>query len=124
MIIGNAAKASLYTALWTFIGTFTLTAAGWLQDVAEWASTSGRHPLPGLSTVGYAAVSALVAASGGIVTFIVRAAQAKTWVPGQGPTYEVPAMDLDAELAKAYATVDTRTDDVGPHGVNRPNEQG
>jgi hypothetical protein len=83
----NAAKAALYTALWTFIGTFAITAFGWLQDLAEWASTSGATPLPGLSTIGYAAVSAAVAAAGGVVTFIVRTAQSHGVLPGDGPTY-------------------------------------
>lgn len=83
----NSLKSALYTALWTFIGSVAVLSTGWLADLAEWASTSGRSPLPGLSVIGYAVISALVAAAGGIVGFIVRFAQSKGAVPGAPPQY-------------------------------------
>lgn len=83
----NALKAAAYTALFTFIATFCISALDWLQDVAAWASTSGAEPLPGLSVLGYAAVSALVAASSGVVNYVIRAAQSAGVLPGSGPSY-------------------------------------
>lgn len=87
MKLSNAFRASAFTALWTFIGMFAVTAIGWLQDVAQWASTSGHTPLPGLSVIGYGAVSAFVAAVSGLVTFIIRGAQAQGALPGNPPVY-------------------------------------
>lgn len=83
----NAWKAALWTFVWTFIALFLTSALGWFQDVYEWASTSGAEPLPGVSTLGYAAVTAGVAALSGLLAFIVRYAQSKNLLPGSGPVY-------------------------------------
>lgn len=87
MTTRDALKAAGWSAVWTFVALFGLSAVGWLQDVAQWASSNGADPLPGLSVLGFAAVSAVVAAVSGLVTAIVRVAQAKGMVPGQGPAY-------------------------------------
>jgi hypothetical protein len=83
----NEIKAAGWTFLFSFIALFGTAALGWLQEVIEWASTSGETPLPGLSTIGYAAVSAVAAAAIGLVNFVVRFAQAKGVIPGETPTY-------------------------------------
>lgn len=83
----DALKSALYTALWTFLGSVAILATGWLADVAKWASSSGHAPLPGLSVIGYAVLSALLAAAGGVVAFAVRFAQSKNVLPGQPPTF-------------------------------------
>jgi hypothetical protein len=89
----DAVKAALYTALWTFIGLFAVSLLGLVQQVAQWASSSGHTPLPGLSVVGYAVVSAFTAAASGLVAFVVRYAQTKgLTAPGVQPvTYTPPA---------------------------------
>jgi hypothetical protein len=83
----NVIRAAIYTALQTFAGVFALTAFDWLQDVAEWASSSGREPLPGLSVLGYAAVAGVCAAASGLVTLLIRWAQAANVLGGAPPTY-------------------------------------
>lgn len=80
-------KAAGWTFLFSFIALFGVSAVGFLQEVIEWASSSGAEPLPGLSTVGYAAVSAVAAAAIGLVNFVVRYAQSKGAIPGETPTY-------------------------------------
>jgi hypothetical protein len=83
----DAFKAALWTMLWTFLALFLTSALGWLQDVYEWSSTSGAEPLPGISTLGYAAVTAGVAALSGLIAFVVRYAQSKNLLPGSAPVY-------------------------------------
>lgn len=86
----DATNAALRTALWVFIGLFTITAAGWLQDVVEWASSSGQSPLPGLSVLGYGAVAAAAAAAVGVVNFVAVLAQQNGYLPGAPPKYQPP----------------------------------
>ena len=80
-------KAASFTALWSFLGTFSLTLLGWLAQVGEWASKQGAEPFPGVGVLGYAAVSALVASASFVVSALVRFAQGKGWLPGSAPTY-------------------------------------
>jgi hypothetical protein len=80
-------KAGLWTALFTFIGLFLLASLGWLADIAAWASSSGQTPLPGLGVLGYAAVSAAVAAVVGLINTVIRWLQARGVLPGNGPAY-------------------------------------
>lgn len=82
-----AIKSGLYTALWTFLGLFSVSLLSWLQDFTEWASKSGHAPLPGLSTLGYAAVAAFGGAASGFVAFVVRALQSEGLLPGQPPEF-------------------------------------
>lgn len=86
-MLSDSIKSAAYTALWTFLGAVAVLSTGWLADLAEWASSSGKAPLPGLSTIGYAVVSAFFAAAGGVVAFVVRFAQSKNALPGQPPSY-------------------------------------
>ena len=88
MTTKDTMKAGAYTALWAFIALFGLSLAGWLSDLYQWASSSGREPLPGLSVLGYALVAAIASSVAGLVTFIVRFAQSKNVLPGSGPTYK------------------------------------
>lgn len=85
----NAIKAGAWTALFTFIGLFFLSAIGWVQDVAEWASSNGAVEFPDLSVLGYAAVSAMCAGVIGLFNVIVRAVQSMTNV-GTIPSYDKP----------------------------------
>src|SRR5437899_269301 len=87
MKLTDPLKSALSTALWSFIGAVAVLSAGWLSDLAKWASSSGHSPLPGLSVIGYAVVSALIASAGGVVAFIVRFAQSKNVLPGQPPAF-------------------------------------
>lgn len=83
----DALRAAAWTALFSFVTLFGASVAGWLQDVAAWASSSGRAPLPGLSVLGYGLVAAAASAAIGLVNFIVRAAQARGVLPGRPPRY-------------------------------------
>lgn len=90
----DAIKSAAYTALWSFVGPFGLALVGWLNEVGQWANDRGRTPFPDVSTLGYAAVAAAVAASAFVVALAVRLAQANGWLPGQPPTYAAgPARD-------------------------------
>lgn len=84
----DALKAAGWSAVWTFTALFGLSALGWLSDLAQWASSQGTEPLPTLSVIGYAAVSAAVAAASAVLTAVVRLAQAKGVLPGNGPSYD------------------------------------
>lgn len=83
----DSIKAGAWTALWTFVALFGATAAGWSQQVVDWANTGLTGDFPSLSILASGAVSAFFAALSGLVGTIVRLAQAKTGLPGQPPTY-------------------------------------
>ena len=72
----DAARAGWRTAWQTFIALFGMTLLSFTQGVAEWASSSGAKPLPGLSVLGYGVVAAACALVTGVVSFVVNAAQA------------------------------------------------
>lgn len=73
----NAVKAGAYTALWTFVGLFGLSLAGWLNDVQQWATSDGAVTVfPDPSVLVKAAVAAVSAAAGGLVGLVVRLVQA------------------------------------------------
>jgi amino acid transporter len=91
MSTNDAFKAALWTALFSFITLFGVSAVGWLQDVVVWASESGASDFPDLSVLGYGLVSAVASVAIGFVNFVIRFAQAKGLF-GQsasevGPTY-------------------------------------
>ena len=83
----NSIRAALWTALFSFIGLFSVTLLGWLQDVVVWASDSGVAEFPTLSVLGYGLVAAAASAAIGLVNFVVRFGQAKCFLPGSGPSY-------------------------------------
>lgn len=83
----DAVKAAAWGALFTFGGTFALGMFGWLNDVGQWASSSGRTPFPGYGALGYSAVAAAVAAAVFVLNAVVRVAQSQKVLPGEGPTY-------------------------------------
>lgn len=85
--MNDSLKSAFYTFLWSFIASVLVLATGWLGDLAQWASSSGHAPLPGLSVIGYAVISALIGAAGGLVAFAVRYAQSKGALPGQPPKF-------------------------------------
>jgi len=84
----NELKAAGWTFLFSFVALFGMSLVGFIQEVADWASSSGAEPLPGLSSVGYAAVAAVASAGIGLVNFVVRLAQSKGVLPGETPTYQ------------------------------------
>lgn len=87
----NSAKAGLWTALWTFIGTFALlTLTPWMGEVAQWAEAEGALAFPSLSTLAYGAVAALTSAASGFIGFVVRVVQSRTSLPGGPPNYGTP----------------------------------
>jgi hypothetical protein len=100
MTTQDAFTAAGWTALFSFITLFGVTAIGWLQDVVVWASDSGVAEFPSLSVLGYGFVAAAASVAIGFVNFVVRFAQLKG-VFGQrasavGPTYtpSVPPQDV------------------------------
>lgn len=102
----NELKAGAVTAAFTFIGAFALGALGWVAEVAAWASSEGASDFPGYSALGYAVAAALVAAVTGLLNFLVRWAQGKGWVPGNGPVYgeviDVTVVDDPEEFPPDY----------------------
>lgn len=89
MKLPNPIKSGIASACFTFVGLFIPALLGWFSKVSEWASSSGAKPLPGLSSLGYAAVAAAMAALTGLVTFVFRWAQGRfSWVPGQPPQFQ------------------------------------
>jgi hypothetical protein len=88
----NSLKSGAYTALWTFIALFGISLLGFLQEVAGWATQGGAAPFPSTSTLGFAFVSAIVAAASGIVGTVVRLVQSTTTlIPGGPPRYDIKA---------------------------------
>lgn len=86
--ISNELRAALWTTLFTFIGLFSASVVGWVQDVAEWASTGGGvEVFPDVTVVGKAAVSAAGAAFVGLVNWTWRKMQSLGVLPGNGPVY-------------------------------------
>lgn len=83
----NQVKSALWTFLFSFAGLFGLSALKFLADIAEWAGTNGKNPFPDVSVLGYAFISAVVAGVIGLINFVVRFAQAKNFLPGNGPSY-------------------------------------
>ena len=75
----NALKAGAFTALWTFVALFGLSAVGWLNDLLQWASADGATVVfPDPAVLVKAAVAAVAAAASGLVGTIVRLAQSAT----------------------------------------------
>lgn len=85
--MSNPIKAGLVTSAFTFIATFFVLALGWIGDVGEWASSQGVSDFPDWSVLGYALVSALVAAVSGFINWAFRALQDAGAIPGNAPQY-------------------------------------
>lgn len=87
MTTSDAVRAGLWTALFTFITLFGLSALGWLNAVLSWAQDgSGAVVFPDARVLVKAAISAGVAALVGLVNLVVRLAQARLGL-GTGPSY-------------------------------------
>lgn len=86
MRIPDWLRASLFTAGFTFIGSFGITLAGWFGDVADWASNGGADTFPDPSVLGTSALAGIAAAGAFVVNAVVRYAQEKLKV-GRTPTY-------------------------------------
>lgn len=84
--MSNSLKAALYTALWSFLGVFSVSLLGWLGDVATWAGTDGAE-FPAVTPLGKAAVAAFAAAASGAIGWVVRIAQSHHLLPGSAPSY-------------------------------------
>jgi hypothetical protein len=83
----NAIRAGATTAGFSFVVLFGATVIGWSQDVTQWASDSGASPFPGLSVLGYGAVSAAASAAIGAINGFVRWAQGRLGM-GTPPNYD------------------------------------
>lgn len=89
MALPNAVKSGVTTAIAVFLFTFLPAALGLMGELAQWASSSGAEPLPDISVLGYAAVSGVLAAVGGIVWGVFRWAQANSnLIPGSPPEFQ------------------------------------
>lgn len=72
-IAGNAidaAKRGGRTALFTFVGIFLPSLFNFLNQVSDWAASSGAAEFPKTSVFVYTAVSAATAATSGLVSFL------------------------------------------------------
>jgi hypothetical protein len=65
-----AAIRGLRTALFTFLATFLPSLLGFFGQIMEWAESGGTSGDISLSTLGFAVVSASVAALSGLVSFL------------------------------------------------------
>lgn len=85
--MSNPIKAGLVTSAFTFLATLIVLSLGWIGDVGEWASSQGVSEFPDWSVLGYALVSALVAAVTGFLNWAFRALQDAGALPGNAPQY-------------------------------------
>lgn len=85
--MSNPLKSSLYAALWAFLGSFAPALLKFTSAIAQWSDSQGASAFPKFSILGYAAVSALVAAFSGLIAFGVRTAQSYGYLPGNAPQY-------------------------------------
>lgn len=87
--MNDALKAALWTALFTFVAVFGISLLGWVSDVAAWASsnTTTSTDFPSITPLAKAAVAAVAAGVTGLVNWVVRFAQSKGALPGNGPSY-------------------------------------
>lgn len=72
--LSNAAKAALYTILFSFLSTLGLTLLDTLEKVDEWVQTGVA---PDWNAQGKVIISAVVAAAAGVVNYVVRYVQAR-----------------------------------------------
>lgn len=86
--MSDSVKAALWTALFTFVALFGISLLGWVQEVAAWAGSATAGDFPSVTPLGKAAVAAVAAAATGLINWIVRFAQAKGALPGNGPAYK------------------------------------
>jgi hypothetical protein len=82
----NSVKAGVATAFFVFLAGVGTTLAGWLNDVASWATAHGDVPFPDPSLLRGALVSLAAAAGSGVLNTVVRWAQDRF---GFGPTTPV-----------------------------------
>lgn len=80
-------KAALWTALFTFVAVFGISLMGWIVDVGAWASDKEAGQFPAVTPLAKALVAALAAGATGLVNFVIRFAQSKGALPGEGPVY-------------------------------------
>lgn len=89
----DAVWAGWVTAVFTFLVAVLALATEALQELFVWASTSGREPLPDVSTIGYAVVAAIFALAVGVVNAVFRVIQNRMKV-GRVPEY----VDTESKL--------------------------
>lgn len=82
-------KSGISSAIVVFLVTFLPATLNWISGMLAWASSSGATQMPGVSTLGYAFVSALLAALAGVLMAAFRWAQSKySFVPGKPPQFQ------------------------------------
>lgn len=84
--MSDSLKAAGWTALFSFLAVFGVGLLGWIADVAAWAGTDGAE-FPSVTVLGKMVVAALAAAASGFVNWVVRYAQSRNVLPGNGPSY-------------------------------------
>lgn len=106
--MSDAVRRTLRTFLQVFVGVFSVSVLGFLNDIVEWASSTDRA-FPSLSPLGKAAVSAACAGVVSLVTlaqnwaedrtgkaFLIRKANPDpepTQPPGDGAVFPDPEFD-------------------------------
>lgn len=82
----DAARSALNVFAFSFVGVLGPSLLGWLGQVKDWADSSGADPFPRTSSLGFVAVSALIAAGPAAVALVWRSTQV-TLGMGRPPTY-------------------------------------
>lgn len=87
------ARAGVMTGVFVFITGVGATLAGWINDVANWATAGGTTPFPDPSVVRGAVLSAGAAAATALVNAVIRAIQERLGI-GFTPDYTPADGDL------------------------------
>lgn len=85
--MSNSFKAALWTALFAFVATAGLALTTLLGAVSEYVAGNDTALADGWSVFAKVIMSAFIAGVSGLVNWVVRAAQARGVLPGNGPTY-------------------------------------
>lgn len=89
MKLPDAIKSGITTAVAVFLGMFIPALTGWVTSLQNAINSHGHIPAPSISTLGYAAMSAAVAAGTGLAWAVFRWAQGRfPWIPGTPPQFQ------------------------------------
>lgn len=103
-------RAGVTTAFWTFVTLFTTSATGWARDFLR--AITEHQPVPKVSVLVAAAVSAAGSALAGLGNTIYRYVQSKGWLglnPQAGPKYNVQPFNYATVTVSGTSTASTGT---------------
>lgn len=87
--IPNPIKSAIASAAFTFVTLTIAPVLGFLQALYGWVNSSGKEPLPDVSTLGWAIAAAALSVLAGLITGIFRWSQGRfDWIPGQPPAFQ------------------------------------